>query len=384
MAGSPETTAPGGEGAVGPAGAAPVDLQAAQEHALRPGRVVVSCSAPLGVGGLGRHAEEIVRALERRRQPHVTIFGAADGARQPSGRRRLQTFALDAAMSPLTRCSPAWRQWKMSVRFDRDAARRLPAADHLIAFNGTALAQFRAAAKAGGRSRSLVCATAHMRQVARQHELARLRYPFDRSWAGRVLARNLREYELADTIYVSSSYTWESFVAEGVAEERLALFPLSAHPRYRPADKPADTETFDVLYVGGLTVDKGVPLLVDAVRRLPFDDLRLVLVGGWRTRGMRRFIEGACQADPRITVAAGDPLPRLRSARLYVHPAYCDGFAYSAAEALACGVPVLVSQDTGMKDLVEPGRNGMILPTGDLDALSEAIAGAYRGEVLSG
>ncbi len=66
-----------------------------------------------------------------------------------------------------------------------------------------------------------------------------------------------------------------------------------------------------------------------------------------------------------------------------MHPAYEDGFAYAPAEALAAGVPVLVSEDTGMKDLIERGRDGEVLPTGDLDALTEAIDAAYRGELLA-
>jgi glycosyltransferase involved in cell wall biosynthesis len=74
----------------------------------------------------------------------------------------------------------------------------------------------------------------------------------------------------------------------------------------------------------------------------------------------------------------------LHGARLYVHPAYEDGFAYAPAEALACGLPVLVSEDTGMKELIEVGTNGLVLPTGDLDALTEAIDAVYRGESLGG
>jgi hypothetical protein len=37
-----------------------------------------------------------------------------------------------------------------------------------------------------------------------------------------------------------------------------------------------------------------------------------------------------------------------------------------------------------MKDLIEPGRNGVVLPTGDLGALTEAIEAAYRGELFNG
>ena len=64
-----------------------------------------------------------------------------------------------------------------------------------------------------------------------------------------------------------------------------------------------------------------------------------------------------------------------------MHPTYNDGFGYAPVEALACGVPVIVTQDTGMKDLIErDGADGAVVPTGDLAALAEAIDVAYRGE----
>jgi glycosyltransferase involved in cell wall biosynthesis len=98
---------------------------------------------------------------------------------------------------------------------------------------------------------------------------------------------------------------------------------------------------------------------------------------------MRTFVTRACAADPRIQLAPGDPLERLRGASLYVHPTYSDGFGYAPVEAMACGVPVLVSEDAGMKDLVEEGGRGAVLPTGDLEALVEAITASYRGELLA-
>ena len=189
---------------------------------------------------------------------------------------------------------------------------------------------------------------------------------------------------MAQRIYVASRYTWESFVAEGCPEDRLSLFPFVPDPRFRPGETPPSQETFNIVFTGRLTVDKGVPLLVDAVRRLAHEDLRLELVGGWSSRGMRRFLQEALARDPRISVGPGDPLPHLRGARLYVHPSYEDGFAYAPAEAMACAVPVLVSEDTGMKDLIDPGANGLILGTGDADALAEALDAAYRGAVVHG
>jgi glycosyltransferase involved in cell wall biosynthesis len=288
------------------------------------------------------------------------------------------------AMGPVARFSPAWRIWKARVEFDAYAARALPAADHLIAFNRQALTQFQTARRARYETVSLMSGSPHVRRVARQHGRAYRQYPLEPSFGTHIVKRYLVEYAQADRIYAASRYTWESFLEEGVSEDVLSVFPLIPDPRYEPDRAPRASTTFDIVYVGSLTVAKGVPLLVDAVRRLPCPEMRLTLIGGWKSRGMRRFIGEACARDSRIRVCPGDPLPHLRSARLCIHPTYEDGFAYAPAEALACGVPVIVSEDTGMKELVDPGRNGLIVPTGDLEALTQAIEATYRGELFGG
>ncbi len=291
------------------------------------------------------------------------------------------------AVRPLGRVSAAWRIYRTSVAFDVRASRELPDAERLIAFNGTALAQFEAAARRGYSSRELVAANSHFANVIARHELAHSQYPVEAPWAVHLLRRNLAEYRLADRIHVASSYIRESFAQRGFPEERISLFPLTPDPRFsppRPGEAPRRGDTFDFLYVGSLTVHKGVPLLLDAFSRLPHTDARLVLVGGWKTRAMRVHVERAVAADPRVSVAPGDPLERLRGAGAYVHPAYEDGFAYAPAEALACGLPVIVSEDTGMKDMLGDGGRGVVIATGDRDALVEAMQAAYRGELLRG
>jgi glycosyltransferase involved in cell wall biosynthesis len=358
--------------------------EGSQEAVLPSGRVVVSCSAPFGQGGLGRHLQEIVDALTRRQQQVTCICDPLEQLAGAPARGELGTRALVAATAPLARFSPGWRAWRASVAFDTRAARQLGAADHLLAFSGQALAQLRAARRARFGSVGLMSPTAHLRHVARQHARAHRQYPLERSWASQLVERTLVEYAQAQRIYVSSSYTLESFMQEGFAAETVSHFPLTPAARFTPAPEPRTSATFDIVYVGALSVAKGTPLLIDAVRRLQHAELRLVLVGGAGTRGMRRFIERAVAGDARIEVRRGDPLRHLQAARLCVHPTYSDGFGYAPAEALACGLPVILSEDTGMKDLIVPGRDGLILPTGDLGALTEAIDCAYRGEVLGG
>jgi glycosyltransferase involved in cell wall biosynthesis len=382
MTASTEPRVPGrhSDAPLGPAWRAAT--QSAQTAALPAGSTAVSCIAAPGAGGLGRHLQELAEAVGRTGAASSVISGAerAGAPRHVFGMPYLASLLRTLPMLP---SSPGVRARAAMTEFDAFAARTLPAAEHLIAFNGQALAQLEAARGAGYRSASVVSANPHLRRLARQHELGHRAYPLEGSWATRLLERNLAEYERADRIYYASEYIRDSFLEQGVGEDRLVRFPLTPEERYRPEPGQPTSSRFEIVYIGSLSVHKGVPLLIDAVRRLAGLDLRLRLVGGWGTPRMRRFVSRAVAADGRIEVCPGDPLPHLRAASLCVHPAYEDGFGYAPAEALAAGVPVIVSEDTGMKELIEPGRDGLVLATGELGTLVEAIGAAYRGEVLA-
>jgi len=66
-----------------------------------------------------------------------------------------------------------------------------------------------------------------------------------------------------------------------------------------------------------------------------------------------------------------------------VHPSFEDGLGLAPLEALACGVPVIVTEDTGMKEYVADGVNGYVLPTGNVEALVDQLR-AIRLRPLNG
>mgnify|MGYP005812392065 CR=1 FL=1 len=355
--------------------------QLRQREVLPAGPTVVSSTGPYGVGGLGRHLAELVEVLRDsdRLAGYLSPLPRPEDVGLTATTVDVPAIAHVAQQIPPVRFSLGLRTRIGGLAFDAAASARLPKAKHLLVFNGHASRHIGKARRLSYQSVGLVSANSHLVSEARRHRDAYRQYPIERPWGPSLVRTNLAEYETADLVYVSSRYAWESFVDQGYPEDRLRFFPLTPHDRYNASVRTREVSTFNVVYVGSLSVHKGVPLLVDAVRRLPYDDLRLTLVGGWGTRGMRRFIEVACAGDPRIDVRPGDPLPHLAGASLCVHPSYADGFGYAPAEALACGVPVVVSEDTGMKELVRPGVDGWVVPTGDLDALTETIDSIYLG-----
>ncbi|MFQ5571825.1 MAG: glycosyltransferase family 4 protein [Rhodothermales bacterium] len=283
-------------------------------------------------------------------------------------------FRLLARYSPL-RYSPGMTNYIIGELFDRRVATLLKSGpDAHIGFGGKTLHTFRRARKLGTQRLELVAANSHVNNVRRKHALGIHRYPLEESWLNEAQHRKtLREYALADLIYVASEYTRRSFLNEGIPESKLQRVYYETNPRFHPPTTRPDDGIFRVVYVGSVTVMKGIPVLLEAFARLPFRQAELTLVGSPRSRDMRRYLQHEMATDPRIRLRPGDPLPHLHRADVCVHPTFEDGFAYAPMEALACGVPVIVTEDTGMKEYVEEGSNGFIIPTGDVEALVEHL-----------
>jgi glycosyltransferase involved in cell wall biosynthesis len=333
----------------------------------------ISCGAPYGLGGLGRHLEQLVEGARADgslfRYYAAGEIDAGDFAARAVGSRLGQALS---AYTPL-RFNPGGRAWVGAELFDRAVARDLEPVEATVGFSGQALHTFERARELGCARLELVSPTCHVDHVVARHDAAYRLHPIEKPWLSERQRRKCTlEYELADAIHVTSGYAAESFAARGLAA-KVQHHALRVSDRFTPGTRGEDG-LFRIVYVGALTVAKGVPVLLDAFRGLDDPDLRLTLVGGWATRGMRRHLAASTAADPRISIAPGDPLPQLRRSDVYVHPSWHDGFALAAREAMACGLPVVVTEDTGMKESVEGGVDGWIVPTGDAEAIAERLA----------
>lgn len=325
--------------------------------------VVIACAAPYGAGGMGRHLQELDDYC-RARNLETRVFSAADA---PRWTRFLNRF------TPL-RFSPSWQGYLESVVFDRQIAKLLPEAKTFIGFNGQALHSMRRARSLGYDRILHVAATPHINLTVAQLHRAFAYAPVEP--LGYVRAhhqRYLAEYLLPDEILYASEYVRESFVRENFQPQKLTRFDLTPHPKYKPPGQPKASKSFRVVYIGSLNMIKGIPTLLDAFAKFDRPDAELILVGGSGTSQMRRYLESRCAGDRRIRIAPGDPLPALQAAHVCVHPAFQDGFAYAPAEALACGVPAIVTDHTGMKEKIREGENGFIVPAGDPAAIVTAL-----------
>jgi len=340
---------------------------------------ILACNSPYGEGGVGQHFAQLVE--ESRAQGLLDRYYAPglkpdDEAGIRVTRKGWHDWVVQ--YTPV-RFSPGWRSYLLNEFFDHQVASRLHRpVTRYMGFVGTSLRSFRRAADLDAQSLELVAANSHVRNLRRQHDRAREQHGIGDSWLNDAqMHKTLREYEAADTIYVHSEYTQNSFLDAGIPEERLERMYLRIAPRFQPPDRRPSGGPFRIVYVGRVEATKGIPLLLEAFHQLPVPEKQLTLVGSWSTRRMRKYVEPWLE-DNRIRMAPGDPVPHLHEADAFVHPTYEDGFGYAPMEALACGVPVIATEDTGMKEYIREGKNGYVVPTGQTQPLVEKLKALAR------
>jgi len=143
---------------------------------------------------------------------------------------------------------------------------------------------------------------------------------------------------------------------------------------------PGGPDRVRILCAARLVGSKGLDVLIDALAivRRARPGMACLLHGrgagaGW-IRGLvrARGLEDVLRID--ATVRPISQLPELyRSSDLYVQPSRSEPFGMAALEAMACGLPLVASATGGLRDLVEDGENGILVPANDAPALARAL-----------
>ena len=322
------------------------------------------------------------QALENARLLRNYALGTRRGIAQvPPERTRLNpligllAYIASKTMSPFQAESFRYR---LLPWFDRWVLKQLQPGDHIISSYGNTNECFQFVRCHGGKT-FIDAGNSHIENLwtilSEEH----------RRWNCKLPPGPLHWYErskamLAETDYVlsPSSYVTNSFLARGFKPDQILknAYPVDLST-FRPADKtrPKD-RPLTIINTGSLSLRKGTPYLLEAFRlvRQKHPSARLLL-----TRIIQDDVKPVLERYRDLPIEWSPPLPqpqlaeRLRSADIFVLPSLEEGLVRTACEAMACGLPVVLTPNTGTNDFVQPGINGEIVPIRDPAATAEAI-----------
>jgi glycosyltransferase involved in cell wall biosynthesis len=269
-------------------------------------------------------------------------------------------------------------RFRLNPWFDRWVKKQLQPGDHIISSYGYANASFEWVRAHGGKT-FLDAGNSHpdnfWSTLSEEQRRWKSQYP---PVARHHNLRSLAMLKHVDYILSASSFVTNTFLARGFKPEQILPHPrpinlsaFKAPTGLRPKDRP-----LTVMSTGTLCLRKGSPYLFEAFRlihkKLP--NTRFVL--------RRVFSSDFKELLPRyndVPIAWLGPLPvaelaaQLRQADIFLLPSLEDGLALTVVEALACGLPVITTPNTGASDMIESGKNGEVVPIRDPQALANAV-----------
>ena len=267
------------------------------------------------------------------------------------------------------------RLWEYISRstFDNHVARHLPACDVFVGLSSSALNTGVAAQRRGAR---YVCDRGSTHIVVQNDLLRDEHERWGVKFEGvdpRIIEREQAEYAAADLITVPSSFNQRSFVAQGVAADKVKVVPYGVDlKKFSPTAQP-EADRFDVIFVGAMSLRKGVPDLIKAFGDLQHPRKSLSFIGSTSPALIADLRKRGLWSDDIQLVGhvQQEKLKDLMSrAHVMVLPSIEEGLAMVQAQAMACGCPVIATEHTGAENLFTHGEEGYIVPIRRPDAIA--------------
>ncbi|HYW34945.1 MAG TPA: glycosyltransferase family 4 protein [Balneolaceae bacterium] len=187
------------------------------------------------------------------------------------------------------------------------------------------------------------------------------------------LARKDKELELADHIFVASSFT-----AKTLEDYPGNLAPVHVIPYGFPEVlpgreyQPLDDRKLKILFVGGLSERKGIAELFEAVDAL-VDKIELTVVGQKPAEDCKVLNQNLAKHRYIPSLPHDEVLELMRGQDLFLFPSLFEGFGLVITEAMSQGTPVITTNRTAGPDLITHGQDGWLIKAGSSEAIVDQV-----------
>ena len=193
------------------------------------------------------------------------------------------------------------------------------------------------------------------------------------------IQKQLREIELCDKVWCTSKLIFDSYLENGVSREKLFLSPLGvdiSHFKPQEIASKGRSSHLVILFVGNINIEKGVHILIEAILVSGISSCKLILNGAvadYFQSTLDRMLASLNSIGVDVSIGSGDPLKNFQNADLFVLPSLHESFGLVVLEAMASGLPVIVTDQVGALDYVVDGENGFVVSAGSVEQLADKI-----------
>lgn len=182
------------------------------------------------------------------------------------------------------------------------------------------------------------------------------------------------EYDLAGHIITLSAFAKKTLTDNAIVPEKISIAPLGFDETvFKPRVNKIKGKHLELIYVGIITYRKGIQLLLKLMEELEKQPVHLTIIG---PRGDADELLNNKKNNSNITyipyLTHNHLVELLQRANVFILPSYLDSWAAVVIEAMACGLPVIVTENTGAKEAVNVD-NGFVLKVNDSKALKNAV-----------
>ncbi|WP_335030748.1 glycosyltransferase family 4 protein [Nostoc sp.] len=258
------------------------------------------------------------------------------------------------------------------------ASLRVGNPDVSISWAWASLQTIRAVKKKGGIAILEECGSCnkHQEQLLCE-EYQRLNLDYQSKTFDKIITRELQECQEADYILCPSKYVADSLNKCGVLNHKLIVIPYGVELNlFSP--QPKKDDIFRILFVGSVGVRKGLIYLFKALQNLQLDNFECLIIGKLEPPFQDIFAEYQEYFTHIPRVEHSQIKEYYSNSSVFIFPSLDEGMAYVQLEAMACGLPVICTPNSGGDSVIREGEEGFIVPIRDSQAIQEKIEYLYQ------
>ena len=199
--------------------------------------------------------------------------------------------------------------------------------------------------------------------------------------SSKMIKKEIEEYDLADFICVPSEYVKETFIKYGIKKDKIIKIPYGVDLKEfcLVESKKRKDNKFRIISTGSISVRKGSHYLLEAFKELSLPNLELIFVGSFDPDFKKIIKRYSNIKNIKFIKKQKQELLKkfYNDSDLFVLCSVEEGLAMVQAQAMACGLPVICTTNTGGSEIVDENINGHIIPIKDVQLLKDRIKNLY-------